>query len=171
MLNYKARRVERTDVIKKALFMKKHHHNQSNIRDLLKDYGLRYSKPREAILSFFQEQSMHVSAEGVYLALKKRGENLSLSTVYLNLNVLTEAGIIREFTGSNGEALYDSNIHPHHHLICKETGKVIDVPALEIDGMPLGKFLKEKIEAQTGWRVEEPEISLLGVSPDATKHH
>ena len=139
---------------------------QRDVRSLLRTHGLRYSQPREAILEFFLAANRHVSAEGLYQALKERGEDLSLSTVYLNLGVLRDVGLLREFVGTGGESLYDSNVEPHYHLICTETGEVLDVPALEIDGVPLARFLKEKIEAATGWTVEEPRFDLRGRAPE-----
>lgn len=143
----------------------------ASVRDVLKDHDLRYSRPREAILSYLREGHSHLSAEALYLALKQRGEDLSLSTVYLNLGVLTEAGLIREFRGMNGESLYDRNVAPHYHLICNVTGEVRDVPTLMVDGMPLGRFLKQKVEEATGWTVEEPQLHLRGVSPAADSTH
>lgn len=140
-----------------------------DIRDVLREHGLRYSRPREAILAFFSERDRHVSAEDVHVALRERGENLSLSTVYLNLNVLRAAGVLREFQGGEGQKLYDSNVSPHYHLICRDTGEVVDVPAPTIGGMPLGRFLKLKIEEATGWEVEEPLVHLRGRSPTALR--
>ncbi len=143
--------------------------SKSSIRKLLKDYGLRYSRPRASILSFFREADYHISAEDLHLTLKRRGEKLSLSTVYLNLSVLTEAGLIRQLSGLAGEALYDSNVKPHYHLICKETGEVVDVPLPMIDGVPLPRYLKECIQEATGWQIDEPSLELRGVSPKVAK--
>ena len=138
------------------------------IRDLLKDHGLRYSHPRAVILGYMLERDMHISAEGLYSELKNRGEKLSLSTIYLNLNVLQEAGLVRTLRGLGNESVFDSNTRdPHYHLICKRSGKVIDIPAIDIDGVPLGQFLKEKIEEATGWQVEEPEFNLQGIAPES----
>lgn len=140
---------------------------RDKMRNELKAHGLRYSRPRAAILSFMQERDIHFNAESLHLALKERGENLSLSTIYLNLNVLKEAGLVRELRGISGEAIYDTNTRdPHYHLVCKETGEVIDIPAIDIDGVPLGQYLKGKIESATGWQVDELDIQLRGVSPD-----
>lgn len=141
---------------------------RDEVREMLRDHGLRYSRPRGSILGFFTEEDRHVSAEDLYLALKERGENLSLSTVYLNLNVLSGAGVLREFRGAEGQKLYDSNVAPHYHLICKDTGAVLDVPAPTIGGVPLGRFLKQKIEEATGWEVDEPQVQLRGRSPGAS---
>ena len=136
-----------------------------DVRAVLREHGLRFSRPREAILGFLREEDRHVSAESLYLSLKQRGEDLSLSTVYLNLSALSEAGLVCEFRGANGEALYDSNVSDHYHVVCKETGEILDVPAPMVDGKPLGRFLKDAVEAATGWRVDEPHFSLSGISP------
>lgn len=139
-----------------------------SIRALLRRHGLRYSRPREAILELFRDGSTHVSAENLHLSLKRRGEDVSLSTVYLNLNVLRDAGLVQEFRGMGGESLYDHNVMPHYHLICRETGRVVDVPAIEIEGVPLERFLKERVERETGWTIDEPTFDLRGLSPDST---
>jgi Fe2+ or Zn2+ uptake regulation protein len=142
---------------------------QDDVREMLREHGLRFSRPRAAILGFFAEEDRHVSAEDLYVELKRRGEHLSLSTVYLNLHVLSDAGVVREFQGSEGQRLYDSNVTPHYHLICRETGEVRDVPAPTVDGVPLGRFLKQTIEAATGWQVDEPQVQLRGRSPRARR--
>ncbi len=136
------------------------------LRELLQTHGLRYSRPRELILNYFGERDMHVSAEDLYLELKQRGENLSLSTVYLNLGVLKQAGLVREFNGIGGEALYDSNIGPHHHLICTGCGTILDLPELMVADTTLMNLLKGHAEAASSWRVEEPALALQGVCPD-----
>lgn len=137
---------------------------KESLRDLLQRHGLRYSQPREVILGYFKERDKHESAESLYLALKERGHNLSLSTVYLNLSTLRDAGLIREFQGT-GEAVYDSNISPHHHLICKQCGSVRDLPVVSIAGETPKQFLKQHAEKVSGWQVDEPNLDLLGICP------
>lgn len=140
-----------------------------NLREVLQNHGLRYSRPRQTILHFFGERDMHVSAEDLYLELKKRGENLSLSTVYLNLGVLKQAGLVREFSGIGGEALYDSNVGPHHHLICTGCGAVLDVPEITIEETKVAELLKNHAQASSGWQVGEPSIELHGLCPECQK--
>jgi len=144
--------------------------HDEDARGVLRAHGLRYSRPREVILGFLREKERHVSAESLYLDLKQRGEDLSLSTVYLNLSALTDAGLVSEFRGTGGEALYDSNVSAHYHVVCKETGEILDVPAPLIEGKPLGRFLKDAIEEATGWQVDEPHFSLSGTSPTAQEN-
>jgi Fe2+ or Zn2+ uptake regulation protein len=138
-------------------------------RHLLQEKGLRYSKPREIILGYFKEKDKHESAESLYLSLKDRGHNLSLSTVYLNLGVLKDAGLIREFKGATGESVFDSNVSPHHHLICRDCSQVIDLPNLNIAGKTPKEFLKHHAEKVSGWTVDEPNLDLFGLCPKCQK--
>jgi len=137
-----------------------------NLRETLQAHGLRYSRPREVILNYFGERDMHVSAEDLFHELKRRGENLSLSTVYLNLGVLKHAGLVREFNGVGGEALYDSNIGPHHHLICTQCGAILDLPEITVADTTLIDLLKRRAETSSGWQVDEPTLDLQGVCPE-----
>ncbi len=134
-------------------------------REVLHKHGLRFSRPREVILDFFRERDTHISAEGLYLALRERGENISLSTVYLNLGVLKAAGLVRELSGAHREALYDSNVSPHHHLVCKGCGAVLDISLETLSGLSPAALIKENAELASGWRVEEPKLDLQGVCP------
>lgn len=133
------------------------------VRELLHEHGLRYSRAREAILlAFRQPGSGHLSAERLHQLLRSADVDISLSTVYLNLAVLRDAGLLREFKGAAGQAVFDVSAHPHYHLICADTGEIHDVPAIEVDGVPLGTFLREEIRRRTGWEIDEPTISLTG---------
>ena len=141
--------------------------NDQHVREVLRSHGLRYTRPRACIVGHFARGDVHVSAEELHRVLTEQGESISLSTVYLNLAVLSDAGVIRSFDGVTGEKIYDGNPAPHYHLVCTETGHVIDVVAPTIDGMPLGQFLRRTLEAATGWTIEEPKLQLKGVSPVA----
>lgn len=136
-----------------------------NAREVMKRHGLRYSRPREAILAYFQERATHVSAEELHRQLRRRGEALSLSTVYLNLAVLRDAGLVREFPGVNGEALFDSSVTPHHHLVCSCCGAVIDVPDTFDGGLSIAQSFKQQAEATSGWQVSLPSLTLRGLCP------
>ncbi len=138
-------------------------------RHLLQEKGLRYSKPRDIILGYFKERAKHESAESLYLTLKDRGHNLSLSTVYLNLGVLKDAGLIREFKGATGESVFDSNILPHHHLICKHCSRVMDLPTVKIADQTPKQFLKNHAQKVSGWDVDEPNLDLFGLCPKCQK--
>ena len=138
---------------------------QVAIRTLLNEHGLRYSRPRAVVLSYFREGAKHVTAEHLHLALQARGHTLSLSTVYLNLGALKQAGVIREFRGNGGEAVYDSNVALHYHLVCRCCGAVTDLPNGVVTGETV-QFYRGQIEAHSGWHVDEPNLNFYGLCPD-----
>jgi len=133
------------------------------VRELLHAHGLRYSRARQAILDVFARPGFgHLSAEELHRTLSEAGEDISQSTVYLNLAVLRDAGLLQEFRGSQGQAVFDANPEPHHHVICSETGEVHDLPDIDVAGVPLSRFLREEIRRRTGWEIEEAVLSLRG---------
>jgi Fe2+ or Zn2+ uptake regulation protein len=141
------------------------------VRVLLSRSGLRFSRPRAAILTFFRERARHVSAEGLFRALRDRGEPVSLSTVYLNLATLCDAGLVREIVRPGEGSLYDSSVVPHHHIVCRDSGDVLDLPELMVGDVTLGRFLQEEIERATGWQVDVPQLSFSGRSPPVFPDH
>lgn len=93
------------------------------------DYmAMKYSRQRAAILSFLQARKDHPTAELVYSGVKADFPNISLGTVYRNLNQLAEAGIIAKLQfGDLGIDHFDYNTAPHQHFVCNQCNAVIDL--------------------------------------------
>jgi Fe2+ or Zn2+ uptake regulation protein len=81
---------------------------------------------RTRILEYLRKVKTHPAAETVYKEVKKTIPTITLATVYRNLNLLTEQGIINRMT-VNHEYRYDGESGVHQHAICKKCGKIIDV--------------------------------------------
>ena len=79
---------------------------------------LKYSKQREAIKNFLVTRYDHPTAETVYLNIRKEFPNISLGTVYRNLNLLAEIGEIQKLSSGIGPDRFDGNPAPHYHFIC-----------------------------------------------------
>jgi Fur family peroxide stress response transcriptional regulator len=88
--------------------------------------GKRYSRQRELIYRFLMESKAHPTAEMVYRELKPGNPSLSLGTVYRNLNLLAEEGVIVRMPYSVER--YDGNTEPHVHFRCRCCGGVFDMP-------------------------------------------
>ncbi len=105
------------------------------------------SKQRERILEVLKETKAHPTADWVYQRLKPEMPNLSLGTVYRNLNLLADQGKIQRMPiGSNSDR-FDGDTSGHYHLVCEECGSVQDLglPSFtEIDKLAL-KHTKFKI--------------------------
>ncbi|TFU26421.1 Fur family transcriptional regulator [Thermus tengchongensis] len=138
---------------------------KENYRARLKAVGLRHTLPRERILSYLDRKNVHPTPEELYNGLKKRGYDIGLSTVYLNLHVLREHGLIYEFKDPKGNTRYDGYNEPHIHLTDLESGKVEDLPLKSLPELNLEE-LKRLVAERTGWEVQDVRIEFRGKAPE-----
>jgi Fur family peroxide stress response transcriptional regulator len=104
----------------------------------------KHSKKRDAILGVIQSTSSHPGAQWVYDQLKPQIPDLSLGTVYRNINFFREEGTVVSLGVVNGEERFDGDVRPHPHLVCSRCGRVADLPCPDSD---LFTALAEKIPA------------------------
>ncbi len=102
---------------------------------------------RQAILMYLKETKIHPTAEQVYGEIKKQIPNISLGTVYRNLNLLVENGEIKEIKTSS-KVRFDGQDLNHQHLIDKKTGEILDTNELKefVDKIKKNKFKNFKPE-------------------------
>ncbi len=91
---------------------------------------LKYSKQREAIKNYLMSTKEHPTADTVYLHVKEEFPNISLGTVYRNLNLLADIGEVTKISFSEGGDRFDGFTKPHYHFYCRDCCKLID---LDID--------------------------------------
>lgn len=87
----------------------------------------RNSRQRTLVYEAVHSSHQHPNAEEVYEAVRQQLPEISLGTVYRNLNLLEEMGMIIRIQTSGGADRFDADITPHPHLICTECGRVIDL--------------------------------------------
>jgi Fur family transcriptional regulator, peroxide stress response regulator len=92
--------------------------------------GIRMTVQRQLILEYLYTRLSHPSAEELYLSIyRDYPKEVSMPTIYKNLRVLTTLGLLQEFhLHHSAVARYDTNLTPHHHLVCQLCGKVTDLP-------------------------------------------
>ena len=100
--------------------------------------SLKYSRQRDAVRQFVQASMDHPTAESVYEHLRIQYPNISLGTVYRNLNLLSELGEIRRLTGFTGVEHFDGRLDPHCHFICQKCRRIYD-----IDGLDTRRLMEE----------------------------
>ena len=106
---------------------------------------LRHSHQRDMIYNYMLATKEHPSAEMIYEDLKKIEPNLSLGTVYRNLKLLEELGMVRKVTNVNNVERYDAMTYDHIHFVCDECGSVFDLPNFDnevIKENNKGEYLK-----------------------------
>lgn len=91
------------------------------------------SKKRQAILDMLRATTAHPSAETVYTALKPDFPELSLGTVYRNLQILEKDGLVRMVCTVDGQARYDARVESHVHCYCTGCRRVMDVDSTDME--------------------------------------
>ena len=89
---------------------------------------LKYSRQRESIKACLMARHDHPTADALYTLIREQYPNISLGTVYRNLNLLVELGEIKKLTCGDGADRFDADTSPHYHFVCKRCGKVSDLP-------------------------------------------
>ncbi|MCK5113565.1 MAG: transcriptional repressor [Phycisphaerae bacterium] len=89
----------------------------------------RMTKQRRIILEQMQTPNRHLTADEVYLRVRERIPNISMGTVYRNLELLVQSGKIKRLSMGGGAKQYDGGAHRHYHVRCVECGRVSDVSA------------------------------------------
>jgi Fur family ferric uptake transcriptional regulator len=123
----------------------------------------RNTKQKRLIIECLEKnRNSHLSAEEIYNLIRQGDQQISIATVYRNLRLLEEQGVIRKiFVSEDALAFYElseNNVpHSHHHLICRRCGKIID---FEED---LLEAVEKMIEVTEGFFIEDHRVVFYGV--------
>lgn len=118
----------------------------------------RGSKQRDLILEIIQKTDIHPTADWIYDQARKVIPNISLGTVYRNLKLLKEEGLIQEvIVQGSSSARYDANLVPHYHFICLKCNTIYDI-AIQEENTVTEIFQKEK-----KFKIEFIKIDILGI--------
>jgi Fur family ferric uptake transcriptional regulator len=124
--------------------------NDGNLRKV----GLKVTQPRKLILELLDEVgNKHVTADDIYRVLIQAGEDIGLATVYRVLNQFETAGLVVKHNFEGGQAFYELDSGEHHdHMVCVETGKVIEFSNREIER------LQAEIAAEHGYDIKDHSL-------------
>ena len=116
-------------------------------------------RKRNAILSCLQHSRSHPSAETLYEALRQEYPDISLATVYRNLALFRDQGIIQSLGTIGGVERFDGDTYPHAHFVCSGCGAVVDLPEAGVPDC-------SGIAREMGCRVERVQMILTGLCTD-----
>jgi Fur family ferric uptake transcriptional regulator len=117
--------------------------------------GMRLSRQRRYILELLWQQEGHLSAREIYHRLNQQGREIGHTSVYQNLDALSEQGIIECLERADGR-LYGHASTSHSHVNCLDTNEIIDVNVV------LPPELIQQIEAQTGVVITDYRVDFFG---------
>jgi len=129
----------------------------TNYATLLKESGLKATFQRMNILEVIGRYG-HITIEGIYDEVAKIHPSLSLATIYKNIILMIEKGVVVEVPIAGKKPKYELKKSDHIHLVCTECGEVEDKPYLE----SADKILHELVDKEQ-FRLHKRQINLYGV--------
>jgi Fur family ferric uptake transcriptional regulator len=103
-------------------------HYQQDIGEQIRDQGYRMTPQRQMVMDVIYEGSGHVTTSEIIDALQQGSPALNSATVYRVLHFLCDLQLITR-TEINGQPVYElAQETPHHHLVCRQCGRVYDLP-------------------------------------------
>ncbi|OGF30490.1 hypothetical protein A2533_01115 [Candidatus Falkowbacteria bacterium RIFOXYD2_FULL_35_9] len=101
--------------------------NYTDLKTNINKSGQRLTPQRLTILKYLQSVTCHPTAEKIYHHVRQTIPNVSLGTVYRNLNYLAQKGLIIQFQKDANLTCFDGNPSDHLHFICQKCHKVYDI--------------------------------------------
>ena len=118
-------------------------------------------RKRNAILECLRNTHAHPSAEALFQMLQKEHPDISLATVYRNLTLFKQQGLIQSLGTVNGIERFDGNTQPHVHFICGSCESVLDLPELDPP-----ESLRSAAAKATGGEVSGCQLIFTGTCQD-----
>lgn len=129
---------------------------------------LKYSRQRESIKKYLATTTDHPTADMVYLHVKNEFPNISLGTVYRNLNLLTDLGEIVKIPAPDGGDRFDGDVRPHNHFFCTSCHKVLD---MHLEKGKLEEMMKDATKDFDQGVIESSRTVFYGKCNDCISKH
>ena len=121
----------------------------------------KHFRKRDAILTCLRQTTVHPSAEWIYTQLKAEIPDLSMGTVYRNLNLFKQQGLAVTVATVKGVERFDGNTDPHVHFICTSCSAVLDLVQMNVP-----EALLRSAEDCSGCSVDGCQLTFSGTCRD-----
>ncbi|MBV6626662.1 MAG: transcriptional repressor [Rivularia sp. (in: Bacteria)] len=143
-------------------------YSANSLKAELNAKGWRLTPQREVILQIFQNlpRGKHLSADDLSKLLEKRGEEISLSTIYRTLKLMTRMGLLRELELAEIHKHYELNTtspNHHHHIVCAQCNMTI-----EFDNSTILKQAIKQVE-KSHLELIDCQLTIYAVCPEAIR--
>ncbi|MBI3679921.1 MAG: transcriptional repressor [Acidobacteria bacterium] len=121
------------------------------------ELGLANTHQRQVIFRTLAESTSHPTPEEVYRRVRKKIPSISLGTVYRNIKILVQKGLLKEVAVHHEPLRLDPNLSDHHHLVCRRCKSVADIASEDVEPVRL------KAALPAGFQVERCEVVAMGL--------
>jgi len=124
----------------------------------------RMTHQRKVVLEELKKTTAHPTADELYETVRKRLPNVSLGTVYRNLEILSACGQALKLDLGEGKKRFDATMEPHYHLRCVKCGRVIDVPYVPVD-----REIEDHFRGIASFKITDVHVHFEGICEDCLK--
>ena len=121
------------------------------------------TRQRRVILEALRKVRSHPTADELYEMVRRRLPRISLGTVYRNLEILSERGIIQKLALGGTQKRFDGDPTAHCHVRCVRCGRVEDVPMEPMSG------LEEAARGASDYEIMGHWVGFVGLCPECKK--
>ena len=121
---------------------------------------LRMTKQRRVILDELRKLKSHPSADELYRRVRRFLPRISLGTVYRNLEVLSQRGIVQKVELGGPQRRYDGDVTTHYHVRCVECGRVEDAPVKPV------RSLEKRLRRLSDYEILGHRVEFIGLCPE-----
>jgi Fur family peroxide stress response transcriptional regulator len=136
----------------------------TEVRKLFHRHGLAATHQRQVIFETATAPPGHSSPEAIYARVRKKIPGISLATVYKNLRVFIDTGLLGQVSLHNGSLRVENNPVPHHHLVCIRCKSIVDLKQEELEPIRFRHKLPQ------GFRVQRVAVDILGTCNACARH-
>lgn len=120
-------------------------------------------RKRNAILDALRNTTAHPSAEMVHQMLQASHPDISLATVYRNLKLFQQQGLVTSIATVRGTERFDARTEPHVHFVCDGCDAVLDLDAIPVP------TLSTAVEESAGCQVRDCRLIFSGLCQNCRK--
>jgi Fe2+/Zn2+ uptake regulation proteins len=117
----------------------------------------RLTTQRQIILEELSKVTSHPTASELYDMVRKRLPHIGLGTVYRNLELMAEQGMITKIEVGGTQNRFDATTETHYHIRCSVCGKVDDID------MPVIHDLADQAAALSAYRIFDHHVEFVGI--------
>ncbi len=118
----------------------------------------RNTQQRKVILDILRSTDIHPTADWIYERAREYIPNISLGTVYRNLKILKDEGLILELNDGK-QSRFDGRIDEHFHFKCTSCNSIYDIDTKDIVSVNESFLIKE------GYQVDSYDVIFSGICP------
>ena len=137
----------------------------------LHEAGYRFTSQRRKVLGILKDSHDHPTAEDIHARLRRRGQRISMGTIYRTVDLLEKIGLVRKINvgcRNRYELIAGrSDVQHHYHLVCKKCGRIMDISEdiLSAHAKSLEELVTEVAQV-SGFQISGHQFRIFGLCRD-----